>query len=1114
MEIKVNDFPYLFANLDKNRPIYCDTETSQLFYKIRLFQVFQEHWGSVLVFDSSSPDVLREAYETVKDCKTIWHNYCYDAACFMEDLGIKHNPFRSFEDTLLLSRLVLYKEIDSFTLDTCLVHAHGFDPYEKIGNKRELQLSFLSTKRRDMTTQPLEQKQVEYAAVDVFYLPKLYYKVKEARTHPLYLLDKEFIDKSLTWQQNGLPIIQSLIPKLQEKLVKENEEITKELGDVNVNSYVQVRKLLNVKSSTNVDLKNYALNGDNRASFILKKRSNLKKLNFLDRYNFERIYGFFSPTAISGRLRCRGGDKPGTDNLLQIPRDMKILIGYEENDPRVLISSDYSQLELRSITCLLGETFFYKAFIEGLDLHAYSAHRMFEISYEEALKDKQRRHAAKQCNFALLYACSPPTLKETFLKQGDMVISLEEAKRLKSFWLKAYPKVKEWQEELQNKFYYENPYHSTPGGRPYKGKIAPEMMGIQNQGLGAEVSKLALILFLRENPCVKVLNLVHDCIVLEASNMEEAKRIAPRLAFWMQISWYENIEKLKINDLPMPVEVGAGKDLLSADKNIIHSSCLTKEDYEKWKKGNAAENKNKIISHEEKKVKNMKEGIENNLNSGEEGASLKPFEEFQVSQLFPGKHLEIDADTILYIAAFENEDTCFEAAVDQVLQYIKHLKEITGCKSLNLHLTKGKCFRYALDENYKAKRRRVEAPAHLFKLKEYFAEKFNNVFLHEEWEADDAVVAAKLKNPEVVVCASDKDVLNGVTGKHFNFIKNEIVETSESYARFFPYYQSIVGDSGDNIKGVPGVGPKKVSEFIDAAWDEKALWAGVLKAFNHDEKAAILTMRLVRVDQVKDGKVELWNPPGSKNKFGLAHIAPLSVMNLANETSDIHMCLAHLVEKLGEEYSRVFKESKKYKILDNSYFELGESIRGERLIKAAKEVDADCIVLPDGSLEGLDQCISEGFEVMGVPTNLQQAKEMFKNEKIAKVGISSIHCAKVLDKKPFAPYNRPVFLSRLRKASPDLAWNKIHLLGASDCCALEWLTLKKLDFDLNQMSQDTSLCAASAFIDKECKHFLRFLFKGKPQGFCLEKTGEDLNSDVAKILKQNYETTLNFLSGI
>lgn len=83
-----------------------------------------------------------------------------------------------------------------------------------------------------------------------------------------------------------------------------------------------------------------------------------------------------------------------------------------------------------------------------------------------------------------------------------------------------------------------------------------------------------------------------------------------------------------------------------------------------------------------------------------------------------------------------------------------------------------------------------------------------------------------------------------------------------------------------------------------------------------------------------------------KSKIKYAHITPLSLFKESNKINDMHLILYHWC-KQSNKYSRIVKESKIYKILDNSYYELKNTPTNIQLINMAYKIKADEIVAPD-----------------------------------------------------------------------------------------------------------------------------------------------------------------------
>lgn len=243
-----------------------------------------------------------------------------------------------------------------------------------------------------------------------------------------------------------------------------------------------------------------------------------------------------------------------------------------------------------------------------------------------------------------------------------------------------------------------------------------------------------------------------------------------------------------------------------------------------------------------------------------------------------GRIALIDADTVAFNAALGSEeveyvgnDEIYHANVELGIEYAKNkIQEIldkTGCEEAELHFSSGKeHFRYQIFPEYKANRKTNRYPEGLAEIKQALGGT-----VHTKIEADDAVVYLKRAYPDkYTLVAVDKDVLNAVAGKHFNYyvsdkygIPMKWVDITEAHARFWPYLQSILGDKNDGIEGAKGIGEKKALKYISPDMTDGELWEGVVAAFEKTGKTAddaLLVMNLVNMTVYNGKEVIKWLP--------------------------------------------------------------------------------------------------------------------------------------------------------------------------------------------------------------------------------------------------------------
>ena len=101
-------------------------------------------------------------------------------------------------------------------------------------------------------------------------------------------------------------------------------------------------------------------------------------------------------------------------------------------------------------------------------------------------------------------------------------------------------------------------------------------------------------------------------------------------------------------------------------------------------------------------------------------------------------------------------------------------------------------------------------------------------------EADDQLriwsYEAREYDIDYVICSIDKD-LDAIPGAHYNNKKGEIYHVTPEYAQRFMWYQLLVGDSVDNIPGLPGIGPKRAESMLFGLTTPKQYANAVVKAY-------------------------------------------------------------------------------------------------------------------------------------------------------------------------------------------------------------------------------------------------------------------------------------------
>jgi len=531
------------VNFDPSKPLAFDTETCGLYGRIRLAQFYQADWDEVLLVNNPDPYALAARLNEVK---SVMHNAHYDITTIQGQTESRYEP-KDYEDTFLMSRLHYYNR-EKFDAASVMLYALGFDPYDEAGlDKKVLQKS-------EWDVPVLSSTQKVYAAIDVYYLLDVYDVVKEQKDTTSYKLDMHTLHHCLDIQNNGMPILEDEITKQYEANLEAIEGYDL---PINVNSWKQVRPYIEYNESDALALATQTLKGNEKAGQVQTVRKLLKQNSFLTKFSATAVLGYifgkFLPSARSGRLTSKD------QNLQQLPRLLKKVFGFKTEDGKVLIYADYAQLEMRSITCVVGEWILDKLLRAGGDVHDYVAKMFFGDGFT-----KDQRQIAKTCNFNLLYGGGAAMLVSILITTAMMLISEAAAKGYKTKWLNLYPAIRAWQERGISDWRNGKAW-KTPFGRRYTAKMMTDQLNIQNQGFGAEVFKLAIHYLapkLKEMEGVRILDLIHDSFIIECDNEPELyKEVSAMVAEAMQVAWFEALRvgiDLKIRDLPMPVDVFVG----------------------------------------------------------------------------------------------------------------------------------------------------------------------------------------------------------------------------------------------------------------------------------------------------------------------------------------------------------------------------------------------------------------------------------------------------------------------------------------------------------------------------------------------------------------------------
>lgn len=245
--------------------------------------------------------------------------------------------------------------------------------------------------------------------------------------------------------------------------------------------------------------------------------------------------------------------------------------------------------------------------------------------------------------------------------------------------------------------------------------------------------------------------------------------------------------------------------------------------------------------------------------------------------LSPEPTLIIDADILLYQEAFSAEsniqwadDPEFWTVIGDLKKaergFIHRLEEIkkdTKFEEVLLCFSGPNCFRYLIFPDYKANRKKSRKPILLKPLRESLMDKYNSILV-PDLEADDLL--GIMGRPQDMMVSADKDLMT-VPGWHHNPMDKSSTHISQEDAIRNHFIQTLCGDTADNFKGCPKVGPVTAKKLIQKGDDAQTQWNAVVKAFEKQgltEKDALVQAQLAfilreNVYRDKNHQVKLWN---------------------------------------------------------------------------------------------------------------------------------------------------------------------------------------------------------------------------------------------------------------
>lgn len=267
--------------------------------------------------------------------------------------------------------------------------------------------------------------------------------------------------------------------------------------------------------------------------------------------------------AVTGRL---SSNNPNLQNIpVRTERGREIRKAFIPRDKdHVLLSADYSQIELRIVAAISGDPAMCEAFRLGKDIHTATAAKVYGV--EESEVTKEQRYKAKSVNFGIIYG------QGAFGLADNLGISRTEAKAIIDNYKKQFSNIQRYMDDTIN-FARENGYVKTLMGRKrwlkdinsnnftVRGFAERNAINSPIQGTAADMIKMAMIRiheeFRKHKFKSRMVLQVHDELVFDAVR-EEADIIQPIILECMRHAL------VLPNEVPVEAEIGAGDNWLQA----------------------------------------------------------------------------------------------------------------------------------------------------------------------------------------------------------------------------------------------------------------------------------------------------------------------------------------------------------------------------------------------------------------------------------------------------------------------------------------------------------------------------------------------------------------------
>jgi DNA polymerase-1 len=435
------------------------------------------------------------------------------------------------------------------------------------------------------------KKASDYAAEDADVTLRLYHRLEyELKKISLDNLCNEIefplIEVLADMEFNGVKIDKDILSGINTELIAAEKRLEKEIYkaagmEFNINSTKQLSDVLfnklkldtkrKIKTGFSTDTKVLEeLRNDHPIALILLDYRTVTKLRstytegllaIMNKKTGKVHTSFNQTVAATGRLSSANPNLQNIPIRTEIGRSLRKAF-VPEKKGNLILSADYSQIELRIMAHLAQDENMIKAFERKHDIHAETAAKIFKIKADKV--DTNMRRKAKEVNFGIIYGI------QAFGLSSRLNIAQNEAREIINSYFREFPSINGWLEKTKE-FARKKGYTETLAGRRrYLPNINNKNAVVRQrdervainmpvQGTAADMIKIAMINIFSEFKKKKIKSRmilqVHDELVFEVEKgeAEEVKKIVSNKM--------RNALKL---DSPIDVEIGIGNNWFEA----------------------------------------------------------------------------------------------------------------------------------------------------------------------------------------------------------------------------------------------------------------------------------------------------------------------------------------------------------------------------------------------------------------------------------------------------------------------------------------------------------------------------------------------------------------------